>query len=139
MPTLIDPNSRARRALSLSILGLATLVAACNPEAGASPSPITGPTGGSPSPTASSTASPTPTVAPSPTFGADQIEHPTGATDLVLRAEQGGGFVPFGFMVTQAPVFTLYGDGTVIFQQVDTRQGGAFGQAYLPVAGRPPR
>jgi hypothetical protein len=45
--------------------------------------------------------------------------------------EQGGGFVPMGFLLTQAPTFTLYGDGTVIFQQIDTR-GGAFGDAYLP-------
>ncbi len=45
--------------------------------------------------------------------------------------EQGGGFVPFGFLVTQAPQFTLYGDGRVIFQQVDTR-GAPFGAAYLP-------
>jgi hypothetical protein len=30
--------------------------------------------------------------------------------------EQGGGFVPFEWMVTQAPSFTLYGDGTVVFR-----------------------
>jgi hypothetical protein len=45
--------------------------------------------------------------------------------------EVGGGFVPMGFLVTQAPTFTLYGDGTVIFQQVDTRLN-AFEKAYLP-------
>ena len=45
--------------------------------------------------------------------------------------EEGGGFVPFGFMVTQSPQFTLYGDGTVIFKPVDNRPN-AFESAYLP-------
>jgi hypothetical protein len=45
-----------------------------------------------------------------------EIEHPTGPTDVVLRLEEGGGFVPVEFMVTSAPIFTLYGDGTVIYR-----------------------
>jgi hypothetical protein len=45
--------------------------------------------------------------------------------------ENGGGFVPMGFLLTQAPTFTLYGDGTVIFQQIDTRVD-AFNQPMLP-------
>ena len=53
---------------------------------------------------------------PSPTFGEGQIAHPTGATDIVLRMEQGGGFVPMEFFATHAPQFTLYGDGTVVYQ-----------------------
>ena len=44
------------------------------------------------------------------------IDHPNGATDLVLRFEEGGGFVPVDFIATQAPAFTLYGDGTVVFR-----------------------
>ncbi len=44
------------------------------------------------------------------------IDHPTGATDIILRMETGGGFVPFGYFVTQAPTFVLYGDNTVIFR-----------------------
>ena len=44
------------------------------------------------------------------------IDHPTGATDVVLRFEEGGGFVAPGFLATHAPPFTLYGDGTVIFR-----------------------
>jgi len=44
--------------------------------------------------------------------------------------EEGGGFVPFGFMITQSPQFTLYGDGTVIFKPIDNRQN--FNAAYLP-------
>jgi hypothetical protein len=35
--------------------------------------------------------------------------------------EEGGGFVPFGWLVTQSPDFTLYGDGTVIYKQTDNR------------------
>ena len=38
---------------------------------------------------------------PAPTVGA--IDHKTGATDVVLRLEQGGGFVPIEFLATQAP------------------------------------
>jgi len=55
-----------------------------------------------------------PTVAP--TKDGSFIDHPTGATEVVLRFEEGGGFAPIGFFVTQAPQFTLYGDGTVIFR-----------------------
>lgn len=35
--------------------------------------------------------------------------------------EQGGGFVPIDFLASQAPTFTLYGDGVIVFQpKVDT-------------------
>lgn len=41
--------------------------------------------------------------------------------------------MPMNFFVTQAPNFTLYGDGTVIFKQIDTRQGNPVGGwAELP-------
>lgn len=46
------------------------------------------------------------------------MAHPSGATDVILRFEEGGGFVPFGFLLTQAPEFTLYGDGTVVVRNV---------------------
>jgi hypothetical protein len=52
----------------------------------------------------------------SPDFGS--IDHPTGATDVVLRFEEGGGFVMPAFLATQAPAFTLYGDGTIVFRNV---------------------
>ena len=45
-----------------------------------------------------------------------EIEHATGATDVLLRYENGGGFVPPSFLATEAPIFTLYGDGTVVFR-----------------------
>ena len=68
-----------------------------------------------PSPT-SPTSTEVPSTPPSggPDFG--EIEHPTGATDVVLRFEEGGGFVMPAFLATQAPIFTLYGDGTIIFR-----------------------
>jgi hypothetical protein len=47
---------------------------------------------------------------------ADSISHATGAADVLLRMESGGGFVPVEFIATSAPSFTLYGDGTVVFR-----------------------
>lgn len=59
--------------------------------------------------------SPTPTVppTPAPTLA---VEHATGATDVVLRMSTGGGFVAPGFLLTEVPEFSLYGDGTVVFR-----------------------
>jgi hypothetical protein len=51
---------------------------------------------------------------PAPSGGA--LGHPTGSTELILRYEQGGGFVPPGFLATEGPTFSLYGDGTAIFR-----------------------
>jgi hypothetical protein len=62
-------------------------------------------------PTAAATTSPS-----SSTGGFGAIEHATGSTDVLLRFEQGGGFVAPAFLATQAPIFTLYGDGTVLFR-----------------------
>lgn len=39
---------------------------------------------------------------------------------MVLRIEQGGGFVPIDFLASQAPSFTLYGNGVIVFQQQST-------------------
>jgi len=92
------------RPTSLAVFAL--LVAACSGAgAGASGSlPQSG------APSASSTSSPT-----ASTGGVGAIEHATGPTDVLLRFEEGGGFVAPAFLATQAPIFTLYGDGTVIF------------------------
>jgi len=49
---------------------------------------------------------------PSPVAG---IDHPTGATDIVLRLDESGGFVPVEYLAAHVPQFTLYGDGTVVF------------------------
>ncbi len=104
--------------LSAFAISNAALVAACvssgaSPDAG-SASPSTGPS---------------PTVSP-PTAG---ISHATGATDVLLRYEVGGGFVPFGYFVTQAPSFTLYGDGTVIFRDETATPPPAVGQIVRAV------
>jgi hypothetical protein len=78
---------------------LTLLVAACAASAGPSSSPA-------------GTASAPPSVVPTVTG----IDHATGATDVVLRIEEGGGFIRPEFLLTQGPIFTLYGDGTVIFR-----------------------
>ena len=65
--------------------------------------------------------SPSPAASPSQPVG---VEHPTEATEIILRMTEGGGFVPMGFAATEMPAFTLYGDGTVVY-----RAGG------LPAAG----
>ncbi len=62
-----------------------------------------------------SSAAPTSGPGASPTSAG--LDHPTGATDIVLRLEEGGGFVPIEFLASSAPTFTLYGDGRVVFQQ----------------------
>lgn len=79
---------------------LSTLVVACSAGAIATSQP-----------TILATATPSPSAGG---FGA--IEHSTGPTDVLLRFEQGGGFVPPGFLATQAPIFSLYGDGAVVFR-----------------------
>jgi hypothetical protein len=53
---------------------------------------------------------------PSATLDPDAIEHPTGASDVILRYEEGGGFIMPTFAATFVPHFTLYGDGTVVFR-----------------------
>ena len=71
--------------------------------------------GGGAAATSQPSNAPSPTASPSGGgFGA--IEHASGPTDVLLRFEQGGGFVPPTFLATQAPIFTLYGDGTVVFR-----------------------
>jgi hypothetical protein len=89
------PNFR----LPLTVLSLAVIAAACGSAGSASP-PASGP------------ASAPPTSA--------GVDHPTGAFDVVLQLEEGGGFVPIEFLAGQAPQFTLYGDGRVVFQPAVT-------------------
>jgi hypothetical protein len=89
------PNFR----LPLTVLSVAVFAAACG-------------SAGSASPPASN-----PPSAPPTTGG---VDHPTGATDVVLQFEEGGGFVPIEFLAGQAPIFTLFGDGRVVFQPAVT-------------------
>lgn len=89
-----------RTAPLLLTSALAILIAACSAAGGASPAP------------ARPGSSAAPSVAPDP----DVIEHKTGATDILLRYEEGGGFIMPAFTAAAVPHFTLYGDGTVIFR-----------------------
>jgi hypothetical protein len=88
------------RCLSLSAICLLA-IAACGAPAGTPSARTPG-------------ASPTTAVTPSPTTGA--ISHPTEPDAVVLRMEQVGGFVPMEYNAVRLPQFTLYGDGTVIYQ-----------------------
>ncbi|MEO8438237.1 MAG: hypothetical protein ABI562_07230 [Chloroflexota bacterium] len=75
-------------------------------------------TGSAPSgpPTASVGPSSPPSGSPSSSPSVGAIEHATGATDVVLRYEESGGLMMPGYTAAQAPIFTLYGDGTIIFR-----------------------
>ncbi len=95
------PSARPAWAAATTIL--LVLVAACAPAATPSASP-----GGSAGPTSAPQSTASPVV--------NGLQHPTGAADVVLRMESGGGFVPIDFFATAAPTFTLYGDGTVVFR-----------------------
>jgi len=95
---------------SMALLAVAFAITACSSVANPASSGSTG--------------SPVPSVPPgspaaSPSTGSTtvEIEHLTGAPDVILRVEQGGGFVPIDFLASQAPSFTLYGNGVVVFQQ----------------------
>ena len=55
---------------------------------------------------------------PTPTVVLGAIDHPTGADEVVLRFDEAGGFVPVEFLLAHMPIFTLYGDGTIVFQGI---------------------
>ena len=94
-----------RRTASLLCLpALAIILAACSAAGGAASAPPSGDPSAAPS------------VTPTGTPAADAIEHKTGATDVLLRYEEGGGFIMPAFTAAAVPHFTLYGDGTVIFR-----------------------
>lgn len=48
--------------------------------------------------------------------GGSGIEHPTGPDDLVLRVEYQGGFVPYEYTLSSLPMWSLFGDGTLVVQ-----------------------
>ena len=77
--------------------------------------PTAAPSGG---PSSAPTGDPStqPSTAPSESPAAGDVDHKTGATDILLRYEEGGGFVMPAFTAANVPHFTLYGDGTVIFR-----------------------
>lgn len=68
----------------------------------------------------------------SPTAGSSGvIDHATGATDVLLRYDEGGGFVMPSFSAAMTPHFTLYGDGTVIFRNPALEAPPAQGSVFL--------
>ncbi|MBA2719629.1 MAG: hypothetical protein H0U52_10365 [Chloroflexi bacterium] len=90
-----------------------TIVAAACGGVTASPTPSSPPgsSGSSGSPPTSG-----PSVPPGASVG--EIDHKTGSTDVILRLEEGGGFVPIEFNASQAPDFTLFGDGVIVFKRI---------------------
>lgn len=67
---------------------------------------------------------------PSTPGGFGIIEHATGRTDVLLRYDRGGGFVAPTFLATQAPIFSLYGDGTVIVRNPAAEAPAPVGDIY---------
>jgi hypothetical protein len=96
------------RRLAVAGLASALVLAACS--GGSSPSPTASPATAGPSTT------PAGSPVASPTAASNAIAHPTGASELVLRFGEGGGFVMPTFAMIQVPHFSLYGDGTVIYR-----------------------
>src|SRR5687768_5563902 len=119
--------SDLRRPL-LSIAATAALSLVIGACSGRAASPATASDGG---------ASGGPTPAPSAT-AEDALEHETGASDVLLRYEEGGGFVMPTFAVTFVPHFTLYGDGTIVFrdpvEEAPPAEGSLFKSGPLKTA-----
>jgi hypothetical protein len=99
-----DRRASAATVTLVLSLGLAVVAAGCSPNAA--------PT--APGATPGGTGSPT-TAPPSGTPVPGAINHPTGAKDVVLRMETGGGMIVEANAVA-TPTFTLYGDGTIVFR-----------------------
>jgi hypothetical protein len=90
-----------RAGLPHVVVLFALVLAACGSAPANVPSELTGP----------------PPIATTATTS--RIDHPTGATDVVLQMEDVGGQLdPIYFTAGPAPTFTLYGDGRVVFQQL---------------------
>jgi len=92
----------------LVVAGLASALAFAACAGGSSPSPST--PAATPVPT-----DPAGSPGQSPAVPTGRIAHPMGANELVLRFEEGGGFVMPAFALMQTPYFSLYGDGTVVY------------------------
>lgn len=110
--------SDLKRPALLSILVVA--LAACS---GGAASATPAPSSAAPSSSPSSAPSESPAD-----FGG--VDHATGANDILLRYDQGGGFVMPAFLATSAPIFTLYGDGTIVFRNPSAEPPAAIGDIY---------
>jgi hypothetical protein len=105
----------------LALVPVVLLVAAACSRGGAAASPAAS----SAPPSTTASASPATTSAP---IGA--IDHATGPTDVLLRYENGGGFVAPSALANEAPIFTLYGDGTVVFRNPALPSAPPIGSVY---------
>jgi hypothetical protein len=87
------------RRIAVAVSAVAVLGVACGNAAPGSGGPTT--SGGGP------TTGPTTPVDPG-------ISHPGGSDDLIVRIEDAGGFVAPQTLLVRIPMFSLYGDGTLI-------------------------
>jgi hypothetical protein len=64
---------------------------------------------------------------PTGATGTTGIAHPTGADEVVLRVAYEGGFVPYEYIFSSVPSWSLFGDGTLIVQgpQIEIYPGPA--------------
>lgn len=108
----------ARRLLLRSLL-LAPAVA----MAGCGPAALQGPT-------APPVASADPATG-SPHESPAAVAHPTGASDVVLRFDEGGGLLPVESALAHVPTFTLYGDGAAVFAMDGPPPGTRPGEPVL--------
>ena len=118
-----NPAIRAPRPVPplAASLVLAALLAACTGQAGL-------PAGGGDGAGAGGQVTPSPVASEAPSrLDADAIDHPTGATDIVLRVGEEGGFMMMEAVMSRMPAFTLYGDGRVIAAQVPPAKAGING------------
>jgi hypothetical protein len=70
-------------------------------------------------PPATAGASIAPSASPAATASSsltDALEHSTAPSDVILRYDEGGGMMMPSYTAANAPAFTLYGDGTLIFR-----------------------
>lgn len=122
------PRQRPRILKLLSVLAVMGLLLAMLAACGDEDNPAT-PTAGNSGSNGGSTSTPTTGTPATPTTGAgtddgtgtstptdDDITHPVGAGDVIIKIEDVGGFVPQEYLLTRIPLFALYGDGCFIVQ-----------------------
>jgi hypothetical protein len=114
----LTPSRGLRRPHVIHIALVAVLLTGCKLLPGGQANPT-------PAPATPATATPGPSATPIATAVA--IEHATGAKDVILRIEMGGGLVPVEFFATQIPQFTLYGNGVVVFRPTPDTSGNSYG------------
>ena len=122
MLTKVEPFAATRRPVAMRaflrpamLAALAVVAAACGGATGSASPIASSPPSGGPSAEPSSAPSGSPSASPT-TVGA--IEHSTSPTAIVLRYDVGGGLIAAGFSASQTPIFTLYGDGTIVFKNI---------------------